>query len=135
MSPSPSPTSFQNRLASSSASSLDRTSSSAKLTITSLDSVNGPSVSVMFPSDATTCVPRGQRAGDGNGFACGTLVPADQVVVRADLMLLHRPEASGEVIPLGLLRQGSELDRWPAAAAGEEIPPVLLVDQAAQSDL
>jgi len=58
MSPSPSPTTFQNRLASSSASSLDRTSSSAKLTITSLDSVNGPSVSVMFPPEATTCVPR-----------------------------------------------------------------------------
>src|SRR5207253_11500300 len=53
-----SPTTFQNRLASSSASSLDRTSSSAKLTITSLDSVNGPSVKVMFPPEETTCVPR-----------------------------------------------------------------------------
>ena len=50
-------------MASSTASSLERTSISAKLTITSLDSANGPSVSVMFPPDATTCVPRVQAAG------------------------------------------------------------------------
>jgi hypothetical protein len=44
--------------ASSSGSSAERTLISAKLTIISLDSVNGPSGNVTFPPEAVTCVPR-----------------------------------------------------------------------------
>jgi hypothetical protein len=76
----------------------------------------------------------GQRTGDGDGSR-GIPVPDDQVVVSTDLMLLHWLEASGEVIPLDLLRQGSEPDGWPAAGAGEEVLPVVLVDHAADGDL
>src|SRR5690348_11017761 len=77
----------------------------------------------------------GQRAGDGDGFCIpGILVPDDHVVVGASLLLLRWLEAPGEVIPLDLLRQGSELDGWPAVGAGEEILPVVLVDRAKHGD-
>ena len=57
--PSPLPAICQKRLASSIASSLDRTSTRAKLRMVSLDSVNGPSVTVIFPPEEVTRVPSG----------------------------------------------------------------------------
>src|SRR5690349_11259533 len=78
----------------------------------------------------------GQRAGDGDGFCIpGIPVSDDQVVVGADLRPLRWLEASGQVIPLDLLRQGNEPDGWPAIGAGEEVLPVVLVDRAAHGDL
>src|SRR6266566_3862892 len=61
MSPSPSPTTFQKRFANSAASAFDLASISAKLTIVSFASAYGPSVTVIFPPVAETCVPYGSR--------------------------------------------------------------------------
>src|SRR5260370_1373005 len=98
MSPSPSPTIFQNRRASSSASSFDRTSISAKLTITSLDSVNGPSVSVMFPPEDVTWVP---WSSPELGQATGPLMGAQDAMLpgRATYseFAAHWPQQEGEM--------------------------------------
>lgn len=67
-------------------------------------------VSRLEQADAQVVLPvgLGQRAGDGDGFRLpGIAVPGDQVAVGAKLLLLRWLEASGEVIPLDLFRQGA----------------------------